>query len=76
MHDAVIGERLGLPSAGIMTSAFVSAAELMTRVLGADDHRFVTIEHPISSASIDLLGERAAQAATDVAQILTGDIRA
>lgn len=76
MHDAVIGERLGLPSAGIMTVPFVSAAELMTRVLGADDHRFVTIDHPISSASIDALNERAAKAASDVVQILMGDIRA
>ena len=34
-----------------MTTHFVSAAELMSRVLGAEDYDFVVIDHPISSAS-------------------------
>ena len=55
-----------------MTTQFVSAAELMSRVLGAEDHPFAVIEHPISSASNDVLGERARQAAADSAAILTG----
>ncbi len=33
-----------------MTSRFVSAAKLMSKVLGMPDYPFVTIEHPISSA--------------------------
>lgn len=46
-----------------MTSQFVSAAELMGRVLGADGYPFVVIEHPISSASPEALAERAEAAA-------------
>lgn len=39
-----------------MTSQFVSAAELMARVLGYPDYPFVVIDHPISSAcDADLL---------------------
>ncbi len=34
-----------------MTSKFVSAAEMMSRALGADKYPFVVIDHPISSAS-------------------------
>jgi hypothetical protein len=34
-----------------MTSRFVSAAELMARVLGMPGFRFAVIDHPISSAS-------------------------
>jgi hypothetical protein len=34
-----------------MTSRFVSAAELMARVLGMPDYKFVVIDHPLSSAS-------------------------
>ena len=45
-----------------MTSKFVSAAELMTRVLGAEGHDFVVIEHPISSADDAGLDQRAAAA--------------
>jgi hypothetical protein len=46
-----------------MTEKFVSAAELMGRVLGADGYPFVVIPHPISSASPDELAERARVAA-------------
>ena len=34
-----------------MTSRFVSAAELMCKVLGMREYKFATIDHPISSAS-------------------------
>jgi hypothetical protein len=34
-----------------MTTRFASAAELMCKVLGMHDYKFVTIGHPISSAS-------------------------
>ena len=38
-----------------MTERFVSAAELMCRVLGMPEYRFVVIDHPISSASDETL---------------------
>jgi hypothetical protein len=38
-----------------MTSKFVSAAEMMSRALGAEKYPFVIINHPISSASKDEL---------------------
>jgi len=72
LHDAIIGEQRGLPSAGVMTSNFVSAAELMARALGAEGYRFVVIEHPISSASPQALAERARSAAADCDAILRG----
>ncbi len=39
----------------VMTTRFVSAAELMARVLGFPGYPFATIAHPISSASDDQL---------------------
>lgn len=42
-----------------MTTQFSSAAELMARVLGYPDYPFVTIDHPISSASDAALRARA-----------------
>lgn len=74
MHDAIIGERLGLPSVGIMTSNFVSAAELMARALGAEGYRFVVVEHPISSATPEDLAARARRAVADSAEILRASI--
>ena len=46
-----MAERQGVPAIGVMTTRFASAAELMCRVLGMPDYRFVVIDHPISSAS-------------------------
>jgi hypothetical protein len=72
LHDSVIGERLGLPSVSVMTTEFVSAAKLMSRVLGAEDFPFVVIEHPISSASNEALGDRAREVVSQSAAILIG----
>ena len=48
-----------MPAIGVMTTRFVSAAELMCRVLGMPDYKFVVIGHPISSASDELLADYA-----------------
>ena len=72
MHDSIIGERLGLPAVSVMTTEFVSAADLMGRVLGAEGFPFVTIQHPISSATNDALVERGRKAARDAAEIIVG----
>lgn len=42
-----------------MTARFVSAAELMARVLGMPGYKFAVIGHPISSASDEQLAEYA-----------------
>ena len=44
-------ERLGVPAIAVMTERFVSAAELMSRVLGMEGYQFAVIPHPVSSAS-------------------------
>ena len=55
-----------------MTSKFVSAAELMARALGAEGYRFVVIDHPISSATVEELAGRARKAVVECAGILCG----
>jgi hypothetical protein len=44
---------VGTPAVGVMTSNFVSAAELMAKVLGMPmpGYAFAIIDHPVSSAS-------------------------
>ncbi|MEM8746373.1 MAG: hypothetical protein AAGF91_06700, partial [Actinomycetota bacterium] len=70
--DAVSGEQRGIPSVSVMTERFVSAAELMGQVLGAPDHPFVVIPHPISSATSPELDAAARIAAAQCVAILTG----
>ena len=48
-----------MPAIGVMTTRFVSAAELMCKVLGMPGYKFVVIDHPISSASDARLAEYA-----------------
>ena len=66
------GERAGIPSVGVMTSKFASAAELMARVLGAHGFPFVVIDHPISSATDVELSNRARCAVEDSVELLLG----
>ena len=51
-----------MPAFGVMTTNFVSAAELMAQVLGMPGYAFAIIDHPVSSASDAVLRERAVAA--------------
>lgn len=55
-----------------MTTRFVSAAEMMRRVLGMPDHAFATIGHPVSSATDDDLHAMARIAVDEGSRILLG----
>jgi hypothetical protein len=59
-----------VPAVGVMTTRFASAAELMSRVLGVPDFRFAVIDHPISSASDELLEGYARETIAQARQIL------
>jgi len=54
-----VAERLGVPAVAVMTTRFVSAAELMSRVLGMPGFAFAVIDHPVSSATDDGLRDMA-----------------
>jgi hypothetical protein len=73
LHDSIVAERQGVPAIGVMTSRFVSAAELMARVLGMPDYKFVVIGHPISSASDDELEAYARETITQARGLLLQD---
>ena len=53
-----------------MTEQFVSAAELMARVLGMPGYEFMVIPHPISSAGGGALRKMAEAAATRLQTML------
>ncbi len=54
-----------------MTTNFVSAAELMAKVLGMPGYAFAIIDHPVSSASDADLRERAKAALAQGHSLLT-----
>jgi hypothetical protein len=54
----------------VMTTRFVTAAEMMARVLGFPGYEFAVIAHPISSAGDDTLREMAAAASAQARRLL------
>lgn len=52
---------MGTPAVGVMTSNFISAAELMAKVLGMPGYDFAVIDHPVSSATDEELEAKALQ---------------
>jgi hypothetical protein len=56
----------------VMTTRFVSAGELMARVLGFPGYAFAVIAHPISSARDEALREMAAAAIAQARRLFVG----
>ena len=59
-----------MPAIGVMTARFASAAQMMCRVLGLPDYKFVTIGHPISSASDEQLADYARSTIEEMRDLL------
>lgn len=70
MHDAVTGERLGVPSVAVITTAFVDGADRMADALGFGGYGFAIISHPISSADREELAVQAAHALRQAERLL------
>ncbi len=72
MHDGIEMERLGIPTASIITHVFLPTAKAMTRMMGVPDYEFVVAQHPLSSLTDEECKEKAAQIAPEVERILLG----
>ena len=73
MHDGIEMERLGIPTASIITDVFLNTATAMTRMMGVPDYEFVVARHPLSSLTDQECKESAAQIAPDIERILLGN---
>jgi hypothetical protein len=52
-NDAIALEKLGIPSAAIITTEFVRQTELIALTLGMPNFEAVAIDHPVSSITQD-----------------------
>jgi hypothetical protein len=75
LHDGITFERLGIPSAVIITDPFIPAAQAITELDGLPDYGYVAIPHPVTSLSVEQLAERAREVAWQVEAILLGTDR-
>ena len=65
-------ERLGIPTASIVTHVFLNTAKAMTRMMGVPDYEFVVAQHPLSSLTDDECRTKAEGIAEEVERILLG----
>jgi hypothetical protein len=72
IHDAIALEKLGVPSAAIITTEFVRETELIRRTLGMPDFQPVVIDHPVSSITPNEINERVRQIKEQAAKIWLG----
>ena len=72
VRDAIALERIGIPTAAIVTTEFVQEAELQRSALGMDGLRPVVIRHPVSSITDPELAERVRQICVQAPQIWLG----
>src|SRR5215470_11666936 len=61
IRDAVALEKLGVPSAAIITTEFVRETQLTRQALGMPDFEPVVIDHPVSSITQKEIGMRVHQ---------------
>ena len=72
MHDGIALEEKGVPTAVIVTEAFLNEAEVQRAALGMEDLRPVVIAHPLSTLTDGEINARAVDAATKIEAALTG----
>jgi hypothetical protein len=72
MHDAVMLEAKGRPTAVIVTREFVLEAETQRDALGMAGLRAVVIDHPLSSLTDEDIERRIEQALPQVERVWLG----
>jgi hypothetical protein len=70
--DAIEFERLGIPTAIIVTTEFLHESNMQAMALGMDDLKPVVIDHPLSALTSELIVQRAKQAAPQAQAIWQG----
>src|SRR5215813_7613060 len=61
IRDAVVLEKLGVPSAAVITTEFVRETQFTRQALGMPDFEPVVIDHPVSSITHEEIGTRVRQ---------------
>jgi hypothetical protein len=71
IRDSVALEKLGIPTAAIITTEFVRETELTLQALGMPDFAPVVIDHPVSSITPDEIDRRVCQIEEQAEKIWT-----
>lgn len=75
MHDAVMLEAAGRPTAAVVTSEFVREADTQRDALGMEGLNAVVIAHPLSSLTDEEIARRIEQVLPQVERLWLGKVR-
>jgi hypothetical protein len=67
--DGIVIEKLGVPTAVVVTEPFISSGKAMAVSHGIPDYPFVVIPHPIAATETETLHRWAEQIVDQVASI-------
>ncbi len=70
MLDGILFEKVGVPSASIVTDVFEKTGRAMAEQWGVPTYKFLAMPHPIANLTETQLEQRAREIATDVAKLL------
>ena len=70
MLDGILFEKIGVPSASIITHVFEKTGRAMAEQWGVPTYKFLAMPHPIANLTETQLEQRAREIATDVAKLL------
>jgi len=68
--DGILFEKVGVPSASIVTDVFEKTGRAMAEQWGVPTYQFLAMPHPIANLTETQLEQRAREIATDVAKLL------
>ncbi len=72
MHDGVLLEEKGVPTAVVVTDAFLNEARVQRKALGMDELEPVVIKHPLSTLLDEEIEDRAREIIPQMKQVLLG----
>ena len=70
MLDGILFEKIGVPSASIVTDVFEKTGRAMAEQWGVPTYKFLVMPHPIANLTETQLEQRAREIATQVAKLL------
>ena len=70
MLDGILFEKIGIPSASIVTDVFRGTGHAMAQSWGLPDYKFLELPHPIANLTEAQLDQRAREIAPKIVKLL------
>ena len=70
MLDGIVFEKIGIPTASIVTDVFEATGRAMAQAWGVPEYKFLALPHPIANLTEAQLDQRAREIAPAVVELL------